>query len=171
MRRFEPKRNPEVPRYHLRKKEQEITDPARKRRILKKGKYATLALCRGHEPYAVTLNYGYDEQRNRLYFHSALEGLKLDFLSHNPNVCATIIEDLGYMQGQCDHRYRSLVMWGTISMVDDPDEKQHGMHILLEHLERHPEEIEKRALSNQDIYQKVAILRMDITQICGKEHL
>ena len=160
-----------MPRYHLRKKEREITGHSQKRRILKEGKYATLALCRENEPYAVTLNYGYDEPGNCLYFHSALKGLKLDFLSQNPNVCATIIEDLGYVQGQCDHHYRSLVLWGTMSVVDNLDEKQHGMNILLEHLERHPEEIKKRALSTQDVYQKVAVLRMDIVQICGKEHV
>ena len=160
-----------MPRYHLRKKERKITDLSKKRRILKKGKYSTVALCRNNEPYAVTLNYGYDEQGNCLYFHSALKGLKLEFLKHNSNVCATIIEDLGYVEGQCDHRYRSLVLWGTMSMVNDPEEKRHGMNILLEHLERHPEEIKKRTLSKQDVYQKVAVLRMDIVQMSGKEHV
>ncbi len=160
-----------MPQYHMRKKEREITDHSRKRQILENGRYATLALCRRNEPYAVTLNYGYDEQRNCLYFHSARKGLKIDFISRNPNVCATIIEDLGYVEGQCDHRYRSLVLWGTMSMVEDLAEKQHGMDILLKHLERHPEEIKKRALSKQDVYQKMAVLRMDIVQMCGKEHV
>ena len=160
-----------MPQYHLRKKEREITGLEQKRRILKNGKYATLALCRGNEPYVVTLNYGYDRQNNCLYFHSARKGLKLDFLGHNPNVCATIIEDLGYVPGQCDHRYRSLVLWGTMSVVNDLSEQQHGMNVLLEHLERHPEEIKKRALSKQDVYQKVAVLRMDIVQMSGKEHV
>jgi len=160
-----------VPRYHPRKKEREITDQSQKHRILKEGKYITLALCRENEPYAVTLNYGYDEQGNCLYFHSALKGLKLDFLSRNPNVCATIIEDLGYVSGQCDHRYRSLVLWGTMSVVTELSEKQHGMNILLEHLEQYPEEIRKRTLSGEEVYQQVSVLRMDITQICGKEHV
>jgi hypothetical protein len=97
--------------------------------------------------------------------------LKLDFLNQNSNVCATIIEDLGYVPGQCDHRYRSLVLWGIMSLVTDLSEKQHGLNILLEHLEQHPEEIKKRTLSREDVYRNVAVLRMDIAQICGKEHV
>ena len=50
-------------------------------------------------PYVVTMNYGYDRGGRALYFHCAKEGLKTDFVRENPNVCATVIEDLGYQHG------------------------------------------------------------------------
>ena len=80
-------------KYHLRKKEREITERTQVLEILKEGKFATIALCRENAPYVVTLNYGYAAVQNCLYFHSALEGLKLDFIRENPNVCATVSED------------------------------------------------------------------------------
>jgi len=160
-----------MPKYHMHRKDREIVDPSKKRDLFIKGNFATIALCRGDEPYLVTLNYGYDGTAQCLYFHCARKGLKLDFLRQNPNVCATIIEDLGYVDGQCDHKYRSVVIWGAMSIVKDPEEKRRGMNVLLEHLERHPEEIREKSLSKQDVYQKMAILRLDIARICGKEHM
>ncbi|MEK6621281.1 MAG: pyridoxamine 5'-phosphate oxidase family protein, partial [Planctomycetota bacterium] len=99
-------------RYHLQKKEREITDPNELQAIIKRGKYLTIALCRNNEPYIVTLSYGYDEKRNAFYFHSRQKGLKGEFLRSNPNVCATIIEDRGYIMDECAHEFRSVVIWG-----------------------------------------------------------
>ncbi len=160
-----------MPKYHMHRKEREIVDTSKNKDLLIKGKFATIALCRGDEPYLVTLNYGFDDTAGCLYFHCAPKGLKLDFLLQNPNVCATVIEDLGYVDGQCDHRYRSVVIWGTMSIVKDPEEKRHGINVLLDHLEPHPEEIRKRSLSKEEAYQQVTILRLDIVQMSGKEHV
>jgi hypothetical protein len=55
-------------------------------------------------------------------------------------------------------------------IIEDLDEKKHGMNVLLEHLESKPDRIKKRLLSKEDIYAKVAILRFDIIDMCGKEH-
>ena len=69
--------------------DREIKDNHEIQNILLQGKYAVVALCRDNEPYLVTLNYGYDREKEAMYFHSALAGLKLDFLqafgenSHN----------------------------------------------------------------------------------------
>lgn len=160
-----------MPKYHLRKKELEITDRAQVLEILKKGKFATMALCCRDKPYVVTLNYGYDQEKDCLYFHTAPKGFKLEFLRCNPKVCATVVEDLGYVDGQCDHKYRSAVLWGKMEIVESRKEKKHGMNVLLEHLESNPEGIKKRLLSKEDVYEKLAVLRLDIIQICGKEHL
>ncbi|MGC9521659.1 MAG: pyridoxamine 5'-phosphate oxidase family protein [Anaerolineae bacterium] len=101
-------------RYHMHKSEREITDPEIIEAVLRQGKYATLALARDGEPYAVTLNYGYDPASRALYFHTATEGLKLRFIEENPAVCGTVVEDRGYVQGKCAHAYRSVVFWGGI---------------------------------------------------------
>lgn len=160
-----------MPKYHMHKKEREITDRIKLLEIIKRGKYATIGLCHGDNPYVVTLNYGYDDTQNCLYFHSALRGLKLEFLRKNPNVCATVIQDLGYVDGQCDHKYRSAVLWGKMELVGNLEEKKHGLNVLLDHLESDPDRMKKKLLSKEDVFEKVAILRLDISQICGKEHL
>lgn len=155
-------------RYHLQKKEREIKDTKELHAIIKKGKYTTIALCRNNEPYIVTLSYGYDELKNALYFHSRLKGLKYEFIQENPSVCATIIEDRGYIMNECAHEFRSVIIWGKMYFVETLEEKKHGMDILLKHLEGNPDKITQESLSNDKYYKNLGILRLDIAEINGK---
>ena len=60
--------------YHMRREDREIADWSVMEEVLRQGKYATLALCRDHEPYVFTLNYGYDAVERALYFPLRLRG-------------------------------------------------------------------------------------------------
>ncbi len=157
-----------MPRYHLQKKEREIQDRSELLRMIKAGKYLTIALCRNNEPYIVTLSYGYDERKNAFYFHSRSRGLKSEFIKENPSVCATIIEDRGYIMNECAHEFRSVIIRGKIYLVETIEEKKYGMDILLEHLEDNPGKIMQESLSNDLVYRNLAILRLDVTEIQGK---
>lgn len=155
-------------KYHMNKKEREIINANDLVEILKSGKYAVISMCRNNEPYIVSLSYGYDEANNTLYFHSAQKGLKIDFVKHNPSVCATVIEDKGYVQGQCSHRYSSVVIWGEMALIEDIEGKKHGMDIILNHLEENPEPIKERALKSDEVFDKIAILKLRISELTGK---
>ena len=158
-------------KYHMHKKENEIKDRRDLSEIISQGKYAILSLCRENEPYILTMNYGYDQEKNSLYFHTSQKGLKIEFIRRNANTCGTIIEDRGYKMAECGHAYRSVVFWGTLHEVADMDEKKYGMNILLRHLEEHPEKIRDRLLQDDGVYEKrsLAILRLDIREITGKQ--
>jgi uncharacterized protein len=60
-------------RYHMRRKDRQITDKDELSEILTQGKYAIISMCRDNEPYIVTLSYGYDKAKNALYFHTGLK--------------------------------------------------------------------------------------------------
>ena len=156
-------------KYHMNRKDREITVPKEIFEILQEGKYAVISMCRDNEPYIVTLNYGYDNDKNALYFHNAPQGLKIDFIKYNPNVCATVIEDRGYIMNECADAYRSVVFWGKMSIVEDIVEKKHAMEILLNHLEDNPGIIKERSLKNDEVYSELGILRLDIMEITGKK--
>lgn len=155
--------------YHMRREDREIKNRTEIDEILFGGKYLTLALCKENEPYIVTLSYGYQRENNAIYLHAAKEGLKHDFIRLNPKVCATIIEDLGYIQNECGHEYRSLVIRGTLSYVEELDEKKQGMEYILKQLENTPSIIKERSLKNDNVYSNVSILRLDINEITGKK--
>ncbi len=155
--------------YHMRRQDRAIGDPEELRRILKSGKYAAVAMCRADEPYIVTLSYGYDPEAHVCYFHAALQGLKLDFIRANPRVCATVIEDRGYVKGQCKHRYASVVLRGELALVQDRAEQQHGMDVLLNQLEEDPAPIKARSLKDAAAFDRVAILRLTIRDCTGKQ--
>ena len=157
-------------KYHLiNRPNRELKDEAEIKKILKEGKYTTISMCRENEPYIVTLSYGYDEERNALYFHSAKKGLKLEFLKANKNICATIIEDGGYVMDECAHEYRSVVFWGEMHVVTDIAEKRHGMGILLNHLEEKDTKIaEMMQKSEKGFVANMEVLRLDIKEVSGK---
>ncbi|MFW9823825.1 MAG: pyridoxamine 5'-phosphate oxidase family protein [Candidatus Thorarchaeota archaeon] len=152
----------------MRRNEKEITDEKEIFNIIKSGKYTSISMSKGNEPYIITLSYGFDSNENALYFHCAAEGQKIDFVESNPSVCGTIIEDNGYKDG-CGQAFRSIVYRGTISIIKDIEEKKHGFNILIDHLEKNPEEVKKNLLKSEDVYIKPAILRLDISEMTCKE--
>jgi hypothetical protein len=156
-------------RYHLRRKEREITDPKVLRDLLRAGRYAAVALCRDGEPYVVVMNYGFDAGRPALYFHCALEGLKLEFIRANPRACATVVQDLGYRHGECDHAYRSVVLRGPITLVEDDGERAYGLGVLIDHQEAEPAPVRERTMPGGRISRPVGLLRLDIEEMMGKE--
>lgn len=156
-------------KYHMNKEEREITDRDELVDVLKKGRFTTVSMCRDGEPYLVTLNYGFDAARNALYFHSAVKGLKIDFIRGNPRVCATVVEDRGYLMNECAHAYRSVVFWGKMTNVEEMEEKMHGMEVLLNHLEDNPDVVRERTLRDDQAYTNLGVLRLDIEEISGKQ--
>jgi len=153
----------------MQKKEREIKNNKHLVDILQSGKYTTVSMCRNDEPYVVTLSYGFDSDQNCLYFHSALKGLKIEFLHDNPHVCATVIQDQGYKKGKCSHAYRSVVFWGRMTVVDDLEEMKHALDILLNHLEDEPGRLKKKLLEDDKSYADFGVLKLEISRITGKQ--
>jgi len=155
-------------KYHLRRVEKEISDEEALREILKKQKFAIISMCKENEAYLVSLSYGYDEKKHALYFHCAKEGQKIDFITTNPHVCGTVIEDNGYQIG-CGQAFRSVVFRGKMEIVKDLQEKKYGFEILLKQLEKDPQLIKNKFLKKDETYENSGMLRLDITTITGKE--
>jgi hypothetical protein len=109
--------------YHLRRKEKAITDTKDLDAILDRQQICTLALSRENEPYLISLDYLYDSSSQTIYFHCAKTGKKMDLWQANPRVYGQVMEDLGYIAGECDHGYRTVHFWGTVAFVTDLDEK------------------------------------------------
>lgn len=157
--------------YHPRRVRNEIVDANEIEQILTSSDHVTLALCNDGVPYVVTMSYGYDRGRKSLYFHCANKGDKLDFIEKNGNTCGTIIKDNGYLKTKCDHDYESLIIRGKIMKVEDLEEKKHGLQVLLSHLEDDPKPIFDRNIKDDGSYDKVTILRLDMTSVVGKKYI
>lgn len=157
--------------YHPRRVRNEILDGTEIRNILTSGNHITLSLCHEDTPYIVTMSYGYDIERKCLYFHCANRGEKLDYIKANGKVCATIIKDNGYLKSKCDHDYASLIIRGKIYIVEELEEKKHGLQILLNHLENDPVPIFERNIADDSSYGKVTLLRLDVESIIGKKNI
>lgn len=156
----------------LRLKNREITDSALIEQILSAGRFVTVALVDGVEPYVVTLSYGYDSASRRLCFHAARAGRKLDIIAANPRACATVVVDLGYDHGACAHPYQSVVMTGTMRVIDDLDEARDAMRVLAVHLEGTAgmESVwERNGLADDAAFTRLAMLEFAIDSLCAKQ--
>lgn len=155
--------------YHVRRDDRAITDDATMLALLREGRFATFALCDGDEPYVVTLSYGMEENPLRLYFHVANEGMKLDVIASNPRACGTVVLADDYLDGRCKHPYRSVVLRGTMCVVDDPAEKSHALRVLVDHLESDPESYwERRDPQSPQKLASFTALRFDVEHMTAK---
>jgi uncharacterized protein len=152
--------------FHVRRKEREITDSAEMKQVLKTTKYVTVALCMNNEPYLVALSHGYDEAHSCLYFHCANEGKKLVYAQANNHVWGQAVLDFG-VTDECDYAYTSVHFSGTLSLVTDPEEKWHGLQVLVRQVAKKPEL--KLAKLKPEKIQKTTIGRIDITYMSGKK--
>jgi nitroimidazol reductase NimA-like FMN-containing flavoprotein (pyridoxamine 5'-phosphate oxidase superfamily) len=153
--------------FHVRRKDREITDPDTLRKVLKSTNYVTIALCMDNEPYLVSLSHGYDEKRNCLYFHCANEGKKLVYIKANNNIWGQAVQDYG-VTDECDYAYTSVHFKGTVSLIDDLNEKRHAMEVMVRQLSTNPEE--KLAKIKTEKLANTTMGRIDISYMTGKKH-
>lgn len=164
--------------YTMRRKDEEISDVKVFETILKSAKYVTLALCENNHPYLVSLSHDYDEKKNVIYFHCAIEGKKLDYLKSNNLVWGQALLDYGYTHGECDHVYATVHFSGKVTFIEEFDEKVEALMCMMKTLDRDPEAlIAKRSEPTHkfgfdpESLKRVVIGRIDIDYMSGKKSL
>jgi len=155
----------------MRRKDREITDINQKINIIKKCKVCRIALSENNMPYIVPLNYGYNFENDRLtlFFHSALEGKKIDIIKNNSNACFEIDCDAKLIEGEkaCDYGYsfKSIIGFGEIIILENPEEKIDGLNQIMKH------QTEKETVydfSNDEI-KNVCVFKMLVKEFTGKQ--
>lgn len=72
-------------------------------------------------PYALPLDFIYDEEDGRLYFHCAKEGAKIDLLKKSEKVSFCVM-DQGYRkEGEWALNIKSVIIFGRIELVTDQE--------------------------------------------------
>ncbi len=89
-------------------------------RILKTERRGILAMI-GEEgyPYAIPLNYFYDETDGKIWLHGAKEGYKIDSLRKCPRVCFTVMDPGILKEDDPFFWVTSVVVRGTAELVED----------------------------------------------------
>lgn len=147
----------------------EITNVETLKKILKSARYVTLALSMKNQPYLVSLSHGYDQNRNCIYFHCALEGKKLEYLKSNTVVWGQALLDYGCVEGLCDHViWASVHFSGKVTFIDKLDEKRLAIECMFRQLSRTPESsLDELDLDSLRIHTKIG--RVDIDYMSGKK--
>ena len=144
----------------IRYSKRSFQDDVERREIILAAETMTIAMCRNDEPYLVTVNHAFDEANSCIYFHTAMEGKKIDYLRANPKVWGQIVDDRGYIQGACDHDYRSVQFKGTACFVDASSEKKHALLLMMQQLDKDPDSVEDHLASG--CIDKTCVVRIDV---------
>ena len=156
-------------RYHLRRTDKELKNQEEIEEVLSSVRIMTVACCHENEPYLFTVNFAWESKARNLWFHCATEGRKIRILQANPRVCVTVVEDRGYIHGECDHAYRSLIIQGSAHVVTDLAEKRRALELLTRKHERDPEAVLARFAGNDEAIRNVGIMRISVDSISGKQ--
>lgn len=138
--------------------------------VLTKEKRGVLAMNgEGGYPYAVTLNYFFDEESGKIYFHSAKEGHKRDALKEDDRVCFTVCEQ-GKQREDWSYHARSVVVFGRIRTVGDHFEAVSLVRRLAYKYYPTETEEERRAVENDIIRNSPRMDMLELTpeHITGK---
>jgi len=149
----------------MRRKEREITDIEEIEDIINKATVCRLGLVDNDEPYIVPVCFGYE--RNALYFHSALEGRKVEVIKKNNRVCFEMDADLEVVSAEkpCSWtmKYRSVVGVGRACILEKDEEKAHGLRLIMKQYSGDESSLNFEKLSS------VLVVRIDIESIIGKK--
>ncbi|MCQ2551506.1 MAG: pyridoxamine 5'-phosphate oxidase family protein [Clostridia bacterium] len=106
----------------IRKKKNALTDEEAKK-LLHKERRGVLAVY-GKEgyPYAVPVNYFYDEENEKIYFHGAKAGHKVEALKENDKVCFTVLGNEEIREEEWAPFMQSTIIFGRCRLLDDQDE-------------------------------------------------
>lgn len=151
-------------RFHMRRKDREVTDLREIEQITRKATVCHLGLVDNDEPYVVPVNFGYE--KNVLYFHSALEGRKIVLIKKNNKVCFELDTDVKIGKtdrSDCGVRYKSVIGTGRAYILENNEEKVRGLKSIMRQCAGGEYSFSEKRLDT------VLVIRIDIENIAGKQ--
>ncbi len=104
--------------------------------ILERAEVCRLGLAKDQIPYVLPVAFGYDGAA--IYFHTAQEGRKIEFLAANPWVCFECehgVHLLRHESNPCKwtFSFQSVIGYGTVQELTEPAEKAAGLNHIVRH--------------------------------------
>ena len=116
-------------------------------------------------PYAIPLNHWYSEEDNKLYFHCAKEGKKLDSISKCDKVSFCVMDEGYRNEGEWALNIKSVVAFGKMRIVED-EEKKKEICINLTRKFTDDKDFLEHELTNA--FPRVCCLEIEIEHMTGK---
>lgn len=152
----------------MRQKNREIKDINKIVEVIDACEVCRIAINDEEYPYIVPLNFGYEMKENPVfYFHSALEGMKIELIKKNNKVSFEM--DTAHelyseeSRGYCTFRYKSVIGTGEIYFIEDEKEKEHALQKIMNHYHMEDFPWSRAAMPRTLVYKLV------VRTITGKE--
>jgi uncharacterized protein len=149
----------------VRRKEKQITERKEIDAIIHASPVCRMAMARDNQPYLVPLSFGYDG--SAVYIHTAAQGKKIDFIQANPRVCIEFEHQVSLIRDDTQackwsFKFKSVIGFGTISELIDPEQKQQGLDQIMRHYSDKAWTFDPKAV------EKTRVWRIELESLCGK---
>ena len=135
--------------------------------ILERGTSGVLAVAGdGGWPYAVPLSYAFDGEK--LYFHCAREGHKLDAIRREARASFCVVDRDEVVPEEYTTYFRSVIVFGRVRVLEDEAQMRAAIELLARrYFPQDSAENRRRAIERE--WTGLCILEMDIEHMSGKE--
>ena len=135
--------------------------------ILYRGTSGVLALSGDDNyPYAVPISYVYDGEK--IYFHCAKSGHKLDAIQQNEKVSFCVVDQDKIVPDEYTSYFRSIIAFGRIEVIKDEKEKRTAIEKLASKYAPEDTAIGRKNAIDRE-WTPLCMLKMHIDHITGKE--
>lgn len=135
-------------------------------KMLESGTSGVLALA-GDDgyPYAVPISYVYSG--DKIYFHSAKEGHKIDAINRCDKASFCVIGQDSVRPEEYTTYFKSVVVFGRIRVLEDEDEAKTAIGILAK--KYHPNDsLENRVMNIDNAFNRMSIIELTVGHMSGK---
>lgn len=150
----------------MRRKKQ-LLSPEETAAVLRRGTSGVLALSGdGGYPYAVPISYVYDGEK--IYFHCAKSGHKLDAIRRSDKASFCVIDQDQIVPEEYTTYFRSVIVFGRIHILEDDAGKRAAIEKLA--VKYTPDGTEEgREAAIQRDWTPLCMLEMTVERVTGKE--
>ena len=114
-------------------------------------------------PYALPINFYFEEESNRIYFHSGKVGHKLDAIAKSDKVSFCVYDKGYHKDGHWSLNIRSVITFGRIRIVDDWSDE-----LMINFCKRFTDDIEYIYSEIEKFKSNTAVLCLEIEHMTGK---
>jgi nitroimidazol reductase NimA-like FMN-containing flavoprotein (pyridoxamine 5'-phosphate oxidase superfamily) len=135
--------------------------------VLNRGTSGVLAVSGDDDyPYAVPLSYVYHD--NKIFFHCAKSGHKLEAISRNMKVSFCVIDKDQVVQDKYTSYFRSVIVFGKARILEDDEEKRKAIEILTARYSPDQKKTHQLQAIEKE-YNMVCMIELAIEHMSGKE--
>ena len=137
--------------------------------VLNRGSAGVLAVTGDEDyPYAVPISYVYHD--NKIIFHSARSGHKVDAITKNSKVSFCVIDEDQIVPEEYTTYFRSVIAFGKARIIEGDSERRIALELLTEkYSSQMPKEHIAAAIDKE--IKAVCMIEMEIEHLSGKESI
>jgi nitroimidazol reductase NimA-like FMN-containing flavoprotein (pyridoxamine 5'-phosphate oxidase superfamily) len=150
----------------MRRTDKEIADLGLINQIIESSQICRLGLANNNTPYVLPVSFGYDGKA--VYFHTAKEGQKIEFMNANDRVCFECEHGVELVRNDSNpckwsFSFQSVIGYGTVRELTERSEKTAGLNTIMKHYSGH-----EWSFTAEDL-KTIRVWRIGIESFTGKQ--